>query len=176
MLHVVHASDPDAPAEICRLPLSGVTRAIAVANGYAFLPGDVGVRVIDVRSRAHPLDVGVLPTSAQATDAVVEGGLVYVTALAGGLYVFAPHLPGWPDAAIPTDAPRTPTPTRTPGEATYGLHLPWVGREGERAAVAPTDPPGAETRTRRLVPMTGMAVAWPTPRSASRPGRDPAPR
>ena len=83
-LHVLDVSDPVRPVEVAQLPLDTVSSAIAFANGYVFRPGKVGVRTIDVRDRQHPADVGILPSGGDAaTDAVVDGGLVYVTAGSG---------------------------------------------------------------------------------------------
>jgi len=108
-LHVVDASDPKQPVRVAKVPLEAPPAGISVAHGHLFLPGAGGVQVFDVRDPTIPTPKGFLPTGGDAAvDAVVQDGLVYVTAGGGGLYVFSPQLDGWPTPAIP------PTPTATP--------------------------------------------------------------
>ncbi|MFN2115069.1 MAG: hypothetical protein ACK2T6_05100 [Anaerolineae bacterium] len=113
-LHVIDVADPARPIRVAVVELSSPAFSVAYDDGYVFLAQAGGVSILDVRDPANPLDVITLLVSGTAADVLAADGLVYAAAGASGLYVYAPHLPGWePWVATPTPTVGDSTPTAT---------------------------------------------------------------
>jgi hypothetical protein len=144
-LYVVDVQDPQRPLKLVELPLEVPAFHVATTYGYALLPGNGGVLVIDVRDPAHPVPVGILPTGADGVvDVTVEEGIVYASTGAGGLFVFVPQLEGWPIPELPA------TPSPTPQLATATSETPATPTPTPRAATA--TPTNGVTADRLFLP------------------------
>jgi len=81
-LVLVDVTDPASPATIAVHTASGRVRAVDVADGLAYLVGDL-LSVVDIRDPSHPVELASVPF--QGYDVAVSGGRV--VALQGGRVV-----------------------------------------------------------------------------------------
>ncbi|HOC41751.1 MAG TPA: hypothetical protein PKJ99_01935 [Thermoanaerobaculales bacterium] len=91
-LWVVDVGTPSAPVPVGSLGAAGqISRAVAVAGGYAYLAdyAPSGLRVVDVRTPSAPVEVGFFETPAPVESVVVSAGRVYAAGSDTGVYVFS---------------------------------------------------------------------------------------
>lgn len=99
-LVVVDISEPSAPRQVgaCELPLfDGYPLSVALSGTLAYVGQGDDLRVIDVFSPTHPVEVGAVTINGMsATDVVVAGRYAYVAGRGAGLRVidvFTPTAP-----------------------------------------------------------------------------------
>jgi hypothetical protein len=67
--------------------LNGFARGVAVANNYAYLVGESGLRVVNVSTPTAPVVVGTCNTPGSATAIALAGNYAYVAADSAGLRI-----------------------------------------------------------------------------------------
>jgi hypothetical protein len=93
-LRVVNVSDPSNPYQVSSLTTPGGAPAkMAVAEGRLFWahqgsPAGKGVQVVDISNPSAPLAQPAILPGTNLAGVAVEGNLLYVTPLLGGLYIF----------------------------------------------------------------------------------------
>jgi hypothetical protein len=82
----IDVSDPQAPRELSRLPLSGNNFAVTIDGTRAYVSGqDTGLHVIDISDPTEPKLLGTADTPRIAAYTSVYGNIAYVSAVQDGL-------------------------------------------------------------------------------------------
>ena len=92
-LTIVDVADPLRPVPVASVDLAGEARALAVADGLAYVAaGEAGLRVIDVSRPAAPVEIAFFVTP-DATAVAVEDGIAYLMDRRGGMFVLRVERP-----------------------------------------------------------------------------------
>jgi hypothetical protein len=135
-LEIWDVGSPAAPTLMGQLNTPGYSRAVAVADSYAYVAdGDAGLRIINVSNPQSPVDVGHYDTPGYAYGVAVAGGYAYVADHLAGLRIIDVSNP-----QIPIEVGHYDTVNSAQGVAVAGSYVYLADYEGGLRVIDVSNP------------------------------------